>query len=262
VYLALARAGFRRYATYRIATVAGATTNITFGFLRYYTLLAVAVSAGGSVAGYTGAKLATYVWCSQGILAVVSLWGEIGERAERIRTGDVVVDLLRPVDPVWHQLATDAGRAFFHLLTRFTLPVLAGLVCTRMYLPERAATYPLFVVSLVLAVVLCFGCRFIVQCSAYWLLDVRGPVVLWLLLSGAASGMYFPLWLVPEPWATVLVYGLPFASIIQAPMDILVERAGHPYLMLVTQAFWAAVVLAVGRAVQRRAERKLVVQGG
>ncbi len=262
MYLALARAGFRRHATYRIATVAGATTNITFGFLRYYTLLAVAVSAGGTVAGYDGAKIATYVWCSQGILAVVSLWGDIGERAERIRTGDVVVDLLRPVDPVWHQLATDAGRATFHLLTRFTLPVLAGLVFTDMYLPRQATTYPLFLLSLTLAVVVCFACRFIVQCSAYWLLDVRGPVVLWLLLSGAGSGLYFPLWLVPEPWSTVLVYGLPFASIVQAPMDILVERSEHPYLMVAVQALWAVVILLIGRVVQRRAERRLVVQGG
>jgi ABC-2 type transport system permease protein len=204
VYLALARAGFRRYASYRIATVAGASTNVVFGFIRYYTLLAVATAAGGSVAGYSGAKIATYVWGSQGILAVVSLWGDIGE-------------------------------------------------------PQ---TYPLFLASTALAVVVCFGCRFIVQCSAYWLLDVRGPVVLWLLASGLGSGLYFPLWLVPEPWSTIAVYALPFASIIQAPMDILVERADHPYLMIATQAFWAVVVLLVGRAVQRRAERKLVVQGG
>lgn len=262
MYLALARAGFRRYATYRIATVAGASTNIVFGFLRYYTLLAVAAAAGGSIAGYSGAKIATYVWGSQGILAVVSLWGDIGERADRIRTGDVVVDLLRPVDMVWQQLAGDVGRAAFHLLTRFTLPMLAGLVFTGLYVPERPQTYPLFLVSVALAVVVCFGCRFIVQCSAYWLLDIRGPVVLWLLASGLGSGLYFPLWLVPEPWSTVAVYALPFASIIQAPMDILVERADHPYLMLATQAFWAVVVLAVGRAVHRRAERKLVVQGG
>lgn len=262
MYLALARAGFRRYATYRIATVAGATTNITFGFLRYYTLLAVATSAGGSIAGYDGAKIATFVFCSQGILAVVALWGDIGERAERIRSGDVVVDLLRPVDPLRHQFATDVGRAVYHLLTRFTLPVAAGLVFTRMYLPADPATYPLFAVSLCLAVTVCFGCRFIVTCSAYWLLDIRGPMVLWLLLSGAASGLYFPLWFVPEPWSFVLVYGLPFASMVQAPMDILVERTDHPYLTVATQAFWAVVVLAVGRAVHRRAERKLVVQGG
>ena len=44
--------------------------------------------------------------------------------------------------------------------------------------------------------------------------------------------------------------------------DILVERAAHPWLMVATQAAWAVVVLLVARVVQRRAERKLVVQGG
>jgi hypothetical protein len=36
-YGALVRSGFRRYATYRQATVAGAVTNSVFGFLRCYS---------------------------------------------------------------------------------------------------------------------------------------------------------------------------------------------------------------------------------
>ena len=99
MYLALARAGFRRYATYRIATLAGASTNITFGFLRCYALLAVATATGGSISGYDRPRLATFVWGSQGALAVIAIW-DTYEQAERIRTGDVVVDLQRPVDPV------------------------------------------------------------------------------------------------------------------------------------------------------------------
>ena len=43
---ALAWSGFRRYATYRQATVAGAFTNTVFGFLRCYVLLAVAARCG------------------------------------------------------------------------------------------------------------------------------------------------------------------------------------------------------------------------
>jgi len=41
---ALVGSGFRRYATYRQATIAGSFTNIVFGFLRCYVLLAVAAS--------------------------------------------------------------------------------------------------------------------------------------------------------------------------------------------------------------------------
>jgi len=115
---------------------------------------------------------------------------------------------------------------------------------------------------MVLAVVVSFACRHLVQCAAYWMLDIRGPQVLWALLSGLLSGLYFPLWLLPEPLATLLVYGTPIASMIQAPMDILVERADHAYVLLAVQAGWAVAMVATARGVQRRAERKLVVQGG
>lgn len=75
-FSALTWSGFRRYATYRQATVAGTFTNIVFGFLRCYVLLAVAASAaGGRPAGYDARQLAIYVWVGQGLLTVVAFWG-------------------------------------------------------------------------------------------------------------------------------------------------------------------------------------------
>ncbi len=42
-------AGFRRYATYRKATLAGAFTNIVFGVIRVSILFAAADAAGGVI---------------------------------------------------------------------------------------------------------------------------------------------------------------------------------------------------------------------
>ena len=117
-FSALVSAGFRRFSTYRQATVAGLFTNIVFGFLRCYVLLAV---AGSAAIGYDLRQMATYVWVSQGLIATVGLWGDTG-LSERIRTGDVVADLLRPVPPVVSYLATDLGRAGFAALARFCRP--------------------------------------------------------------------------------------------------------------------------------------------
>src|SRR5690606_18901870 len=183
-YAHLARSGFRRWATYRQATVAGAVTNTVFGFVRCYVLLAVAAGAGGVAAGYDAAQLATYVWFGQGLLAVVLLWGWT-DLADRIRTGEVATDLLRPVSPIASYLATDLGRAGYALLGRFLPPTLVGLVCFELYLPSRPATWPLFAVSTVLAVLVCFGCRYLVNAAAYWLLDARGVMAAWTVGSGA-----------------------------------------------------------------------------
>lgn len=82
------RIRFRRYSTYRQATLAGAFTNTVFGFLRCYVFLAVAAGAGGVAAGYRGAQLTTFVWVGQGLLAVVLFWGWT-DLVERIRSGEV-----------------------------------------------------------------------------------------------------------------------------------------------------------------------------
>lgn len=260
---ALAGAGFRRYSTYRQATIAGAFTNTVFGFLRCFVLLAVAAAAGGTAAGYRGPQLVTYVWVGQGLLSVVQLWGWT-ELADRVRTGDVQSDLLRPLHPVVSYLATDLGRAGHAALTRFVVPTVVGALCFDMYAPRSPVSYPAFAVSTVLAVVVSFGVRYLINLTAFWLLDIRGVVTLWTLGAGVLTGLYFPLAFLPG-WAQgVLWLGTPFPALFQAPIDILVERGGpaHQALLMLDQVGWVVVVLVACAVVQRRAERKLVVQGG
>ncbi len=260
---ALAGAGFRRWSTYRQATLAGAFTNTVFGFLRSFVMLAVASAAGGAAGGYRGAQLATYVWVGQGLLAVVQLWGWT-ELADRIRTGDVQSDLLRPVHPVFSYLAADLGRAGHAVLLRGTIPLIIGALSFDLYAPHRLASYPLFAVSVLAAVLVSFGIRYVVNLAAFWLLDIRGVLTAWLLCSNVLTGLYFPLAFLPGPVRTVLWVATPFPSMIQAPVDVLVERGDtvHQGLILLDQVLWAAVMLALAVLVQRRAERRLVVQGG
>jgi ABC-2 type transport system permease protein len=120
------------------------------------------------------------------------------------------------------------------------------------------------VLSALVAVVLCFGCRFLVNASAHWLQDVRGPMILWTLASGVLAGLYFPLRFLPGWLQLPLWLGTPFPSLFQTPLDVLVER--DPTAVQVglvgVQVGWAVLILAACRLVQRRAERRLVVQGG
>ena len=243
----LAGAGFRRYATYRQATAAGAFTNTVFGFMRCYVLLSLA-DAGGRVAGYDRAQLVTFVFAGQGMIAVVNYWGGV-EIANRVRTGDVVADLLRPLDLMVNQLATDLGRAAFAMLTRFVVPVAAGLLAFDFYLPAHLYTYALFAVSLTVAVLVCATCKFLVGLTAFWLLDIRGVRQIWVVASGVGSGLYFPLPLLPEWAATALWLATPFPSLMQAPLDVLVERGGggHAVLLIAGQLAWLAIMIALRR---------------
>ncbi len=89
-------------------------------------------------------------------------------------------------------------------------------------------------------------------------------MILWTLGSGVLAGLYFPLGFLPGPLETVLRYATPFPSILQVPLDVLVEREpmATGLTLVAVQAGWAVLLLALCRLVQRRAERRLVVQGG
>jgi ABC-2 type transport system permease protein len=257
-YPQLLRAGYLRYASYRQATLAGLATNTVFGLLRAAVLVAV-LAERGTVAGYDIATAVTYVWLGQGLISVVMLWGD-QEMARRVRTGDVVVDLGRPWDLQAAMLATDFGRAGHAVLLRLVPPAAFGALFFPFRWPERPPTWLLFAASVALAVAVSFGIRFLLNASAFWLLDVRGVIAVWGLVGGVLSGLVLPLAWFPA-WAQAVLAWTPFPALFQTPIDVFTERGdalGH----LVTQLAWAAILLLLGRQVLARGTRRLVVQGG
>ena len=73
-----------------------------------------------------------------------------------------------------------------------------------------------------------------------------------------------PLRLLPTGAAVTLWVATPLPGLLQTPLDVLVERdpPGRQVGLVVLQAAWAVGLLYLAKIVQRRAERKLVVQGG
>jgi ABC-2 type transport system permease protein len=252
----IAKRGWRRYAAYPWATAAGVFTNTVFGFLQAYILLAV-YHHRTDVGGYDSTDAVTYVWLAQSLLMTVSIFGW-QELANRVRDGSIATDLSRPLDPQRFWLAFDLGRAPYHLIFRGALPFVVGAAVFELHYP-RPLDALLFPVSVALAVVVSLGIRFLYNLPAFWLLDIRGVLILAIAANLFFSGMIVPIAFFPH-WLGQVARLLPFASVLQTPIDVWLGQS-HAW-QLALQVGWAVALLALGRVVLRRATQRLVVQGG
>jgi ABC-2 type transport system permease protein len=245
-----------------MATAAGAFTNTMFGLTKASITVAAIGAAGGSLAGYDARTGATYAWLTQALLGPVNVfhWDEL---AQRVRTGDIAVDLGRPVDLQLSWWAADLGRAAFSLLPRAIPPLVVGALTFGLTGPHALWPYLLGALSVVVAVSISFLCRFALNLVAFWLVEIRGVLTLYMVASGVLCGLIIPVHWFP-PWLKAFAYSTPFPSFLQAPVDILSGRAAGADALTTfgVQLLWVAVLLVLGRVVLQRATRKLVVQGG
>ncbi|WP_232847941.1 ABC transporter permease [Occultella kanbiaonis] len=254
--------GWRRWSAYRTAAAAGAFTNTVFGLIKAAITMGAIGAAGGILAGYDALTGATYAWLAQALIGPVNVftWSEL---AERIRSGDIAIDLARPIDPQAGYLAADLGRAAFQLVPRAAPPLMVGALVTGLALPGQVLPYLLGLVSVTLAVVVSFACRWLVNLAAFWLLDLRGVMTLYLVASNLLCGLVVPVHWFP-PWLAAVAAWTPFPAMLQHPIDIIMGRAAGPdaLVLLGEQVAWALGLLVVGRAVFELGARRVVVQGG
>ncbi|CAL9292283.1 MULTISPECIES: ABC-2 family transporter protein [unclassified Streptomyces] len=264
LYWAVLTGGFRRHATYRVATAAGVFTNTVFGFILAFTYMAL-WDERPRLGGYDLAEALAFVWLGQALLAATSLMGGgfEDELIERVKTGDIAVDLYRPADLQMWWFSANLGRAAFQLLGRGVVPMAVGALAFDIALPGNPLTWPAFLLSVLLGVVVSFGVWYLVALSVFWVLDGAGVVQAAWLSGMFFSGMLLPLTVFPGALGEVARM-LPWASMLQVPADVFLEkRTGWGLLEAYGfQAGWAVVLLAAGRALQAAATRRVVVQGG
>ncbi|HEV7935487.1 MAG TPA: ABC-2 family transporter protein [Actinomadura sp.] len=258
--------GFRRHAAYRVGALSEAVTNTVFGFLRAYILMALWHTRPG-LGGYEVTDAVMFCFLTQSLIGPMQIFGGMDLTA-RIRTGDVAIDLHRPVDLQGWWLADDLGRAVFALVFRGGPPLLIGTLAFRLDGPG-AAGWAAFGGSVLLGMLVGFGLRYIVALLTFWLHDYRGIEAVALVTSLFFSGMILPLVIFPGRLGD-LARLLPWSALVQVPADVFLGKAGAFGLtgdagLLAAygfQATWALLLLATGRALTAAARRRLVIHGG
>lgn len=243
--------------------VAGIVANSMFGVIRGAILVAVlAGQSGATVAGYTAGSLSTYNWLTQALLGPISLWGT-NEISSRVRTGDIAIDLSRPLNLQAAYLAQDLGYALAAVLPRSLPTLVVGAVTFGIALPTSVSTWAVGLLSFALALVVSFLGRFVLQMFAFWFTDIRGFEMIYSGCAGLLGGLIMPIYFMPD-WLARIAHATPFPSIMQAPVDVLSGRISGDavWSAVVTQVGWIVLLTALGQVLLSLGRREVVVQGG
>lgn len=236
-------------------------TNTVFGFFRAYILLAL-YRHRSSIGGLNATDVVTYTFVTQGLLACTAAFGQ-AEISDRIRTGDIISDLFRPLHFQAYWACRDLGRAFFQAIFRGIPPFVVGALVFHLQLPANAWVSCWFIVSLFLAIEVSFAYGLLISMTGFWLIDTRGPTQLAMFVMQFFSGAIIPVSFFPGALHGV-ADALPFSSIIQLPVEVFLGL--HPGVQVLgiigRQLLWMMVLMGLNELVTRRALRRVVVQGG
>ncbi|MGI6083027.1 MAG: ABC transporter permease [Limnochordia bacterium] len=254
---------------YRLAWVSGAAVGIFWALIEI-TVLAVFYNyaenkEAGTMAGLTLRQVVTYVWVAQAIWTMqpMSIDSDI---LSQINSGDVGIELCRPIDLYFHWFAKIAAGRLAPLFWRGSLTLLCGTLMPPAYRLSWPASLPGFlwtVVSLSCAFLLCTafaGFVSTVRLNVAW---GDGPVYMLMFIGSVLSGSTLPLQLWPEPWQRVLLWQ-PFAGYMDIPIRLYIGtmHPGEAHGGVLLQVAWILFFVVAGKLLMARRLRTIVVQGG
>ena len=263
-YAALMRLAFQKQFAYRTANLAGFFTNIFFAALRAAVIVALYQSniSGARVGGYSLQDAVTYTGIGQSIIGWIALWGW-WDLLRAVKSGDVATDLQRPIGFFWYWCAQDLGRALAQLVMRGLPMMLIYFVLYPITLPKDGAQWLGFALSMLLAWFISFSWRFIYSLAAFWSTDAMGFARIAIFSTIFMSGFLMPLAFFPA-WVQQVLRALPFASIVNAPVEVFLNVTTGPALLaaLGQQLFWAVALGLLAHIVLALGTRKLTIDGG
>lgn len=260
-YLAYARAALQRQLAYRTANWAGLFTNVFFLFFRAFALQAC-FEERSDIGGLSAPEVVTYITVTQALIMVCPQWGTL-DIPVAVRSGQIAIDLLRPVDLFGMSLARRLGISVYYIGVRMVPLLAVGSIAGLLVLPGSLGVWVPFAVSVALGAWISTCILFAIDVSSFWLETDKGVRFLVIGLAVIPSGLVIPLQWLPEglQW---LCWSTPFVHTLFTPSQIWLGVFDGPTLAtaLAGQLAWAGVLTLFCRALLRSGTRRLVVLGG
>ncbi len=182
---------------------------------------------------------------------------------ERVRDGQVAVDLFKPISIFVCYLADDVGRVISSLLNKAFPLLIIGIVFFGVPYPRTTIVFFAFIASCGLSFAISWLLSALVGMMAFWVMELGNMGRVKDAIVGALSGRLVPLWFFPTSFITVSKY-LPFQYIYQTPLGMYIGKMSlnEALTAMMIQGIWIIVLLSVCALVWNAAKKRVLTQGG
>ncbi|MCD9025580.1 ABC transporter permease [Cohnella silvisoli] len=264
LYWEIFKRSFQSAAAYRLEMIAQTVSSL-FGIL-IQTSIWLALYRGNAEHASTAGQISirdmlTYAILSSCVFLLINnqmIW----KLGEKIKTGEIAMDLIKPIHLARYLFSESGGLALFRVVFQL-LPVLAFGAVIYGIVPPAAPDFVFFAVCLLNGIVLYYLMSFICGLIAFWYMVNWHTNSLFHLVMTLFSGSLVPLWFFPGALSKTVSL-LPFPLVFYGPISVyLGKRTIEEEMVLVAMQFaWIALLALLLRWIWGKAVKKLVIQGG
>ena len=265
-YLEICKKSFQERMAYR-GELLIRFVGIFMSFYLLYMFWKALYANSTDVQGISFHSMITYTIMSAIMGGIINIFGILNVylaywMSSRVRTGEIVMDMMKPTDFQLYLFSHSFGRLLFNVIVSVPIFILAIFIF-KIYLPDSLAVLALFAVSLSMSYLLTFLIDFMVSLVSFWTTQNQGVGGFTRLIIALLSGAFIPLWFFPE-WARNILSYFPFASIYHVPLSIYIGKIKsiEGFRAISLQLIWIGALYAGSRLLWLKSRRKLMTHGG
>lgn len=260
---ALARCGILEELQFRLGAIVRLAGNMIYLVIIYYLWKAIFASSPSDVVnGMTFTDTMIYLVLASSLFSTMEMF-VTWQMGHSVQSGDIVLDLLRPIGYETYYLFLFSGNTLVSVLVNL-LPTMIIVWFLTDGGFALSVNLLFFTVAVLLGTILNYFINFIVGTICFYTESIWGVNKMKEVVVALLSGASIPLAFFPETFQKI-VYCMPFQAIYNTPLTLLIDQSlsmQERFSMLGMQVFWLIVVGAVSHVFLKASMRRIVVNGG
>lgn len=259
----LIKAGIMEQLHFRSSLLLIVVGNLVYLLLVYNLWKAIFASAGAEIInGMSFSDTMIYLVFATSLFNFMEMW-LVWDMGDDIRTGKIVVDLLKPIP--YHKLTffRASGNCVVKFLTTFLPTAIVVYFVSGKAIP-LGSNLIWFVLSVTCSLVINYYICFITGTICIHTESVWGINIMKEVIVGLLSGATVPLAFFPETLRRVVSY-LPFQTVIHSPLDVLLHKEYELTKIaqiIGLQIFWLVALGVISHLFFGASLKKITVNGG